>query len=170
MIIYNVSTASEVVEGTPAPEGKMARYSRNHPHFLRNLLLDVAISLLLGVGLFQYYENARQESSGVHSDRLGAGRGRLNEVPPGKRQRPDGTSVRPARCLPIETTRAMLGRLDVARRDRSGRHRLLCRYDSRPHDGGDTEQDARNAGASGNISFAIGVMGWPVLARDSVSH
>ena len=72
MIIYYVSITPEVAEATPLPEGKIARYSRSHPHFLRNLLLDVAISLLLGVGIFQYYEIALQESAGVQNNRIGA--------------------------------------------------------------------------------------------------
>lgn len=67
-----MSITPEVVEAASPPEGKIARYSRSHPHFLRNLLLDVAISLLLGVGIFQYYESARQESVGVQNNRIGA--------------------------------------------------------------------------------------------------
>ncbi len=71
MIISDVTITPEVVEAVAPPLGKIKRYGRDHPHLLRNLLLDVAISLLLGVGIFQFYENQRDLASGVSGQREG---------------------------------------------------------------------------------------------------
>ncbi len=58
-----MSLTPELVEAAAPPKGRIARYSRDHPHIIRNLLLDIAISLLLGAGIFQFFENERQGTS-----------------------------------------------------------------------------------------------------------
>jgi hypothetical protein len=44
---------------TEAPETTVHRYSREHPHFIRNYLLSIALSLVLGVLLFYFIGGSR---------------------------------------------------------------------------------------------------------------